>query len=63
MKHPAAIAVLAIVVRLVPAALAFGTSDVMAWQLLGQMLLNGENFYATQLHNWPVLWIYFAGGA
>jgi hypothetical protein len=62
-KHPAAIAALAILVRLVPAALAFGTSDVMAWQLLGQLLLNGENFYATQLHNWPVLWIYFAGGA
>jgi len=63
LKHPAAVAGLAIVVRLVPAALAFGTSDVMAWQLLAQLLLNGENFYATQLHNWPVLWIYFAGGA
>jgi hypothetical protein len=63
LNHPIAVAALAIVVRLVPAALAFGTSDVMAWQLLGQLLLNGENFYATQLHNWPVLWIYFAGGA
>jgi hypothetical protein len=25
--------------------------------------LAGENFYATQLHNWPVLWIYFCAAA
>jgi hypothetical protein len=54
---------LATVVRLVPAALFFGTSDVMGWELLGRLLLQGENFYATQLHNWPVLWIYFAAAA
>jgi hypothetical protein len=43
---------------LIPAILAYGTSDVMTWELLGRMLLRGENFYATELHNWPVLWIY-----
>jgi hypothetical protein len=58
-----AIAALAIVARAIPAFLAYGTSDVMAWELLGQLLLNGENFYATQLHNWPPLWIYLTAGA
>src|SRR5215216_3663418 len=58
-----AVVALAVVVRLVPAALTFGTSDVMAWDLLGRALLNRENFYATQLHNWPVLWIYFTAAA
>lgn len=57
------IAALAVVVRLVPATLAYGTSDVMTWELLGRMFLNGENFYATQLHNWPPLWIYFTAAA
>jgi hypothetical protein len=49
---------LAVLVRVVLAALFYGTSDVMAWELLGQLLLNGENFYSTELHNWPPLWIY-----
>jgi hypothetical protein len=57
------VALLGFLVRLVPAVLSFGTSDVMAWELLGQSFLNGENFYATQLHNWPPLWIYFTAGA
>jgi hypothetical protein len=50
-------------VRLILAALFFGTSDVMGWELLGRQLLADENFYATQLHNWPVLWIYFCAAA
>src|SRR5438067_4084830 len=54
-----ALAGLAILVRVALAALFYGTSDVMAWELLGQLLLNGENFYSTELHNWPPLWIYF----
>jgi len=54
---------LTIVVRLVPAIFAYGTSDVMSWELLGRLLLAGENFYATQLHNWPALWIYFCAAA
>jgi hypothetical protein len=58
-----AVTVVAIVVRLVPAVLAYGTSDVMTWELLGRLFLNGENFYATQLHNWPALWIYFCAAA
>src|SRR5437867_4443188 len=53
---------LAVLVRVVPAAFFYGTSDVMAWELLGQLLLNGENFYGTELHNWPPLWIYFLAG-
>jgi hypothetical protein len=57
------VATLAALVRLVPDLLSFGTSDVMAWELLGQLFLKGENFYATQLHNWPPLWIYFTAGA
>lgn len=57
------VAALAALVRLVPAALTFGTSDVVTWELLGRMLLDGENFYATQLHNWPALWIYFCAAA
>src|SRR5919198_445315 len=57
------IVLLAIAVRLVPASLTFGTSDVLAWDLLARLFLNGENFYASQLHNWPVLWIYFTAGA
>jgi uncharacterized membrane protein len=58
-----AVAVVAILVRLVPAVLAYGTSDVMTWELLGRLFLSGENFYATQLHNWPALWIYFCAAA
>ncbi|MBV9896820.1 MAG: hypothetical protein JO020_21875 [Chloroflexi bacterium] len=58
-----AIATVAFLVRLVPAALAYGTSDVSTWELLGRLLLSGDNFYATQLHNWPVLWIYFCSAA
>jgi uncharacterized membrane protein len=49
--------------RLIPAVLAYGTSDVMTWELLGRLLLTGENFYATELHNWPALWIYFCSAA
>ncbi len=62
-RWAAAVALVAVVARLVPAVLAYGTSDVMTWELLGRMLLSGENFYATQLHNWPVLWIYFCAAA
>jgi hypothetical protein len=67
-SHPAAptltaVAALAVLIRLIPAALFFGTSDVLAWEQLAQAFLAGENFYATQLHNWPVLWIYFAASA
>jgi hypothetical protein len=58
-----AVAAVALVVRLVPAVLAYGTSDVMTWELLGRLFLSGENFYATQLHNWPALWIYFCAAA
>jgi hypothetical protein len=58
-----AIAALAFALRLIPAVLAYGTSDVSTWELLGRLLLSGENFYATQLHNWPVLWIYFCAAA
>jgi hypothetical protein len=58
-----AVAAVAMVVRLVPAVLAYGTSDVMTWELLGRLFLSGENFYATQLHNWPALWIYFCAAA
>ena len=57
------IACLAVLVRLAPAILTYGTSDVGTWELLGRLLLNRENFYATQLHNWPVLWIYFCAAA
>ena len=57
------VAVIAFNVRLVLAMLTFGTSDIMAWELLGQTFLAGENFYATQLHNWPPLWIYFTAAA
>jgi hypothetical protein len=53
---------LAVVARGIPAALFYGTSDVLAWELLGQLLLNGENFYATRLHNWPPLWVYLPAG-
>jgi hypothetical protein len=56
------LAALAVLVRAVPAALFYGTSDVLAWEWLGQLLLNGENFYATRLHNWPPLWVYLASG-
>jgi uncharacterized membrane protein len=52
-----------VLIRLVPATLAYGTSDVLSWELLGRMLLSGENFYATRLHNWPPLWIYFTAAA
>jgi len=57
------ICTLAAIVRVIPATIFFGTSDVMGWELLGRHLLAGENFYATQLHNWPVLWIYFSAAA
>jgi hypothetical protein len=57
------VALVAIVVRAIPAALAFGTSDVLAWDQLARLFLAGDNFYATQLHNWPVLWIYFTAAA
>jgi hypothetical protein len=58
-----AVTAVAMVVRLVPAVLAYGTSDVMTWELLGRLFLSGQNFYATQLHNWPALWIYFCAAA
>src|SRR4051794_18305331 len=58
-----AVAGLAVVVRAIPAALAFGTSDVLAWDQLARLFLAGENFYAPQPPNWPVLWIYFTAGA
>jgi hypothetical protein len=57
------IGALAAVARLIPGVLFFGTSDVMGWDLLARQMLAGENFFATQLHNWPVLWIYFAVAA
>ena len=57
------VGLVAIVVRAIPAALAFGTSDVLAWDQLARLFLAGDNFYATQLHNWPVLWIYFTAAA
>jgi hypothetical protein len=57
---------MAVVVRAVPAALFFGTGDVISWRLLAQLLLNGENFYHSRddlvLHNWPPLWIYLLAG-
>jgi hypothetical protein len=58
-----AVVAVAIAVRLVLAMLAYGTSDVMTWELLGRLFMSGENFYATQLHNWPALWIYFCAAA
>ena len=58
-----AVAGLAAGVRLAVAAVSYGTSDVQAWDQLARAFLAGENFYATQLHNWPVLWIYFAVAA
>jgi hypothetical protein len=58
-----AVGALATLARLIPAAIFFGTSDVMGWEWLGRQLLNGENFYASELHNWPVLWIYFASAS
>src|SRR5919202_2987339 len=54
---------LTVLVRVILAWLFYGTSDVEAWQLLAQTLLEGGNFYATQLHNWPPLWIYLAAAA
>ena len=49
-------------VRAVPAALLFGTTDVRIWETLAPLPLIGENFYATGLHNWPALWIYLLAG-
>ena len=58
----AALVAITVLVRAVPAAVFYGTSAVMAWELLGQLLLNGENFYGSMLHNWPPLWIYLLAG-
>ena len=61
-RAPLGLAGLAVLIRVVPAGLFYGTSDVWAWEQLATLLLDGENFYATRLHNWPPLWIYLSAG-
>lgn len=48
---------IALLVRLLPAAMIFGTEDVHGWEVLGSSLAEGGNPYATTYISWPPLWL------
>jgi hypothetical protein len=52
---------IALVVRVVPAALIYGTDDVQGWETWGRMLAAGTSPYASKYPiAWPPLWLPFA---
>jgi hypothetical protein len=52
---------IALLVRVVPAALIYGTDDVQGWETWGRMLAAGASPYASKYPiAWPPLWLPFA---
>jgi hypothetical protein len=49
--------VIALLVRLLPAAMIFGTEDVYGWEAMGKALAEGRNPYPTNYVSWPPFWL------
>jgi len=48
---------IALLVRLLPAALIYGTEDVRGWEAMGCALAEGRNPYPTNYVSWPPFWL------